>query len=315
MRSPVIAVHGGAGTPPPGWVLDADRARADLAEAALAGWAVLARGGSALDAVQAAVVWLEDCPRFNAGRGAVLNAYGEAELDAAVMDGASRRAGAVAAVRRIRNPVVAARAVLEGSEHVLLAAEGAEAFAEDAGVDMVDPAHHVIDYAARLNHSTLGTVGAVALDATGALAAATSTGGLRGKARGRVGDSPLVGCGTYANDRVAVSATGHGEAILRAVAAHDVAARLRHGAPSVHAAARAVVEEIVGLDGDVGLLALDAEGNVALPFAADVFHRAVKRADGPVLAAVSYEALEPAAPPSGSPAPGAGLGRPRPGRR
>jgi beta-aspartyl-peptidase (threonine type) len=196
----------------------------------------------------------------------------------------------------VRNPIDAARAVLERSDHVLLAASGAEAFAHEAGVAMVNPDHHVVDYRTRLNHSALGTVGAVALDATGGLAAATSTGGLKGKARGRVGDSPLVGCGTYANERCAVSATGHGEAILRAVAAHDVAARLRHGAPSIGSASRAVVEEIVALDGDVGLLALDASGDLALPFVADVFHRAVKRAEGPVLAAVSSEGLQPAEP-------------------
>src|SRR5215208_5641231 len=244
MASPVIAVHGGAGTPPPGWVVDAERARADLAAAAQAGWAVLERGGSALDAAQASVTWLEDCPRFNAGRGAVLNAYGEAELDAAIMEGRTRRAGAVAA----------ARVVLERSEHVLLAASGAEAFAAEAGINMVDPAHHVVDYAKRRNHSALGTVGTVALDATGGLAAATSTGGLQGKARGRVGDSPLIGCGTYADARCAVSATGHGEAILRAVMAHDVAARLRDGAASIGGAARAAMEEVVALDGEVGLL-------------------------------------------------------------
>jgi beta-aspartyl-peptidase (threonine type) len=194
-------------------------------------------------------------------------------------------------VRRVRNPIAAARVVLERSDHVLLAATGAEAFAEDAGVGMVDPTHHVVDYAKRRNHSALGTVGAVALDGRGDLAAATSTGGLTGKARGRVGDSPLVGCGTYANDRCAVSATGHGEAILRAVAAHDVATRLRDGATSIGAAARAAMEEVVALDGDVGLLAIDAGGAVALPFAADVFHRAVKRAGEPVYAAVSSEPM------------------------
>src|SRR3954447_5967727 len=291
MASPVMAVHGGAGTPPPGWVVDMDIARADLATATLVGWAVLERGGSALDAAQASVIWLEDCPRFNAGRGSVLNAHGEAELDAAVMEGATRRAGAVAAVRRVRNPVTAARAVMEDAEHVLLASMGAEAFAEHAGVAMVDPKHHIIEYTERVNHSALGTVGAVALDATGGLAAATSTGGLRGKARGRVGDSPLVVCGTYANEQCAVSATGHGEAILRAVMAHDVAARLRDGAASIGGAARAAMEEVVALDGEVGLLAIDAEGDVALPFAADVFHRAVKRAGEPVRAAVSSERM------------------------
>jgi beta-aspartyl-peptidase (threonine type) len=279
----VIAVHGGAGRLRPGRELDADGIRADLAAAARAGWAVLERGGLALDAVQAAVVALEDCPRFNAGRGAVLNARGEPELDAAIMDGPTRRAGGVAAVARVGNPVLAARAVLDRSEHVLLVGAGAEAFAGDAGVALVDPAHHVV--AARAQ-SELGTVGAVALDAGGALAAATSTGGKRGKAPGRVGDSPLVGAGTYADARCAVSATGDGEAILRAVAAHDMAARVREGA-ALGAAAEAVVREVMALGDEVGLLALDARGEVVMPFAADVFHRAVKREGEEVWAAVS----------------------------
>src|SRR5689334_16474186 len=175
----VIAVHGGAGRLRPGREVDVDGTRADLADAVRAGWAVLERGGAALDAVQAAVIALEDCPRFNAGRGAVLTARGEPELDAAIMDGPTRRAGAVAAVARVRNPVLAARAVLERSEHVLLVGAGAEEFAGDADVALVDPDHHVVAAPAQ---SELGTVGAVALDAAGALAAATSTGGKRGKA-------------------------------------------------------------------------------------------------------------------------------------
>jgi L-asparaginase / beta-aspartyl-peptidase len=185
-------------------------------------------------------------------------------------------------VRRVRHPVAAARAVLHHSEHVLLAAQGAEAFAGEAGIELVAPEHHA---GGSRTHSELGTVGAVALDAEGGLAAATSTGGTKGKARGRVGDSPLIGCGTYANARCAVSATGHGEAIVRAVAAHDVAARIRDGAP-VDAAARGVVNEVARLGGDAGLLALDASGAVATPFQAAVFYRAVKRDGEPVLAAV-----------------------------
>lgn len=281
-------MHGGAGNRPPDRPVEVDGSRADLAAAARAGWAVLERSGGALDAVQASVTWLEDCPRFNAGRGSVLNVHGAPELDAAIMEGTTRRAGAVAAVARVRNPIAAARAVLEGSEHVLLAADGAEAFAEAAGVAMVDPSHHVTDRPAQ---SALGTVGAVALDGAGVLAAATSTGGLKGKARGRVGDSPVVGAGTYADARCAVSATGDGDRILRAVAAHDVAARLRDVATSLEAAAGAAMGEVVALGGVVGLLAVDASGAVALPFAADVFHRAVKRADAPVLAAVGPEPL------------------------
>ena len=286
----VIAIHGGAGNRPPDRLLDVDGSRADLAAAALAGWTVLERGDSALDAVQASVMWLEDCPRFNAGRGAVLNAHGAPELDAAIMEGGNRRAGAVAAVARVRNPIAAARAVLEGSEHVLLAADGAEAFARAAGVPVVDPSHHVTETPAQ---SALGTVGAVALDDDGLLAAATSTGGLKGKARGRVGDSPIVGAGTYADARCAVSATGDGDRILRVVAAYDVASRVRDGAASLEAAAGAAMEEVVALGGEVGLLAVDRSGAVALPFAADVFHRAVKRADAPVLAAVGPEPLSP----------------------
>jgi L-asparaginase / beta-aspartyl-peptidase len=278
----VIAVHGGAGRRRPGRELDVDGTRADLAAAVHAGWAVLEGRGAALDAVQAAVVALEDCPRFNAGRGAVLNARGEPELDAAIMDGATRRAGAVAAVTHVRNPVVAARSVLERSQHVLLVGGGAEAFAREAGAAMVDPAHHVVRTETQ---SPLGTVGAVALDAHGGLAAATSTGGKRGQLPGRVGDSPLVGAGTYADARCAVSATGDGEAILRAVAAHDVAARVREGAP-LDAAAAAVVREIVALGDDAALLAVDAHGAVAVPFAAGLFHRAVKREGEEVRAAV-----------------------------
>jgi L-asparaginase / beta-aspartyl-peptidase len=173
---------------------------------------------------------------------------------------------------------------------VLLAAEGAEAFARAAGVPMVDPSHHVTGTPAG---SALGTVGAVALDADGVLAAATSTGGLKGKARGRVGDSPIVGAGTYADARCAVSATGDGDRILRVVAAYDVASRVRDGAASLEAAAGAAMEEVVALGGEVGLLAVDRTGAVALPFAADVFHRAVKGADAPVLAAVGPEPLSP----------------------
>jgi isoaspartyl peptidase/L-asparaginase-like protein (Ntn-hydrolase superfamily) len=293
----VIAVHGGAGRRRPGRELDVAATRADLAAAAFAGWGVLEHGGAALDAVQAAVVALEDCPRFNAGRGAVLNARGEPELDAAIMDGTTRRAGAVAAVMHVRNPVVAARAVLERSEHVLLVGVGAEAFAREAGAAMVDPGHHVVTTEAQ---SPLGTVGAVALDAHGALAAATSTGGKRGQLPGRVGDSPLVGAGTYADTRCAVSATGDGDAIMRAVAAHDVAARVREteaaacdeaarAGGGLEGAAQAALREVTSLGDEVGLLAVDARGAVAMPFAADVFHRAFKREGEAVRAAVGGE--------------------------
>lgn len=266
---PVIAIHGGAG------VLRADkpgkRHRATLREALETGYDILKNHGSSLDAVAAAVVVLEDSPLFNAGRGSSFNADGEIEMDASIMDGATLRAGAVAAVRRIRNPVLGARAVMENTRHVLLAGDSADRFARSQGLKL-EPLRYFHTrkrlLALRKNLKDYhGTVGAVALDAGGNLAAATSTGGYTGKLPGRVGDSPLIGAGTYADNRAcAVSGTGLGEAFIRAAVAHDVCARMRYQDVSLATAAAAALRNVAALGGDGGLIAVDRRGNVAMPF-------------------------------------------------
>lgn len=295
----VLAVHGGAG------VIERDRLsaedaaaiHADLRAALDAGEQVLAAGGSALDAVQEAVVVLEESPRFNAGKGAVYTAEGVHELDASLMDGHTRRAGAVAGVRTIRNPVRLARAVMDHSGHVLLMGQGAERFADTrADIARVDNAwfdtgtrHAQLlqeqarerAQAASLKGAYFGTVGAVALDTRGHLAAATSTGGMTNKRYGRVGDSPLIGAGNWADDLVAVSGTGWGEFFIRCAVAHDIAARMAYGGASLHAAADAVVMEAVpALGGDGGAIAVDAHGNIALPFNTSGMYRGWIAADG-----------------------------------
>jgi isoaspartyl peptidase/L-asparaginase-like protein (Ntn-hydrolase superfamily) len=243
-----------------------------LGAAAESGWAVLAGGGAALDAVQAAAVALEDDPLFNAGRGAVLNEDGEAEHDAAVMCGESGHAGGVGGVSGIRNPVLLARAVMERTAHVLMVGEGAIALADREGVERVDPGWHVVEPRAGQWQVAGDTIGAVAVDEAGRLAAATSTGGILRKLRGRVGDSPLPGAGVWADGSCAVSASGHGEAIMRAAAAHEVAAAIRHAGRPLSEAVRAALERV---DGPAGLIALGADGEPAIEFNTAVFHRAV----------------------------------------
>lgn len=279
---PVIALHGGAGfsrkTAPRPY-------RIGLSRALEAGWAVLVRGGSSLDAVTAAVQVLEDDPLFNAGRGAVYNAEARHELDASIMDGATLRAGAVAAVSRIRNPVVAARAVMEHSPHVLLVGKGAETFASRRHIPMVGlryfhTAARLEALRKNLKHHH-GTVGAVARDRDGNLAAATSTGGFTGKLPGRVGDSPVIGAGTWAdNASCAVSGTGHGELFIRTALAHDVAARIRYGKQSLRSAAGSALAAIARLGGDGGLVAIDRRGNLAMPFNSEAMLRACVGANG-----------------------------------
>ena len=246
MADIAIGLHGGCGTLARSLLSEADwsESRIHLADALRAGWRVLSAGGSALDAVQAAVVVMENSPHFNAGHGAALNEAAEHELDASVMDGASLAAGAVCAVRRIRNPVIAARAVLDGGQAVLLAGAAADEFAESQGLAMVQPDYFTTQrrvealrvVKARMASGTAlqsseaekhGTVGAVARDIRGHLAAATSTGGFNNKPSGRVGDSPIIGAGTYARDGAcAVSCTGQGEIFIRRVAAYDLVARI-----------------------------------------------------------------------------------------
>lgn len=306
--TPVIAIHGGAGTLSRAHIsAEQERAyHAALQQVLLAGQAVLAQGGTAMEAVCEAVRLLEDCPLFNAGHGAVFTAQATHELDAAVMDGATLAAGAVAGVSRIRNPVQAARVVMQNGQHVLMVAEGAERMAQEAGLATVEPsyfstpARHAQLLAAQarqagvvLDHDgaaalagraidegrKMGTVGAVALDAHGHLAAATSTGGMTNKLPGRLGDSPLIGCGTYADDRTAaVSCTGHGESFIRVAAAHDVCARMAYGGASLEAATHAVVHEALpAVQGTGGLIAVDRQGNVCLPFNTEGMYRGLAR--------------------------------------
>ena len=302
----VLAVHGGAGTMPRA-ELSAEReaaVRADLTRALRAGHAVIAQGGSSLDAVTRAIVVLEDSPYFNAGKGAVFNHDGVNELDASIMDGATRRAGAVAGLHRIRNPVLLARAVMEKSPHVMMAGEGAEAFAKSIGFEFVDPAYFRTEERWQQLQKALaaekaqasatlpatayfGTVGAVARDAKGQLAAATSTGGMTNKRWGRIGDAPVIGAGTYASAQCAVSATGWGEFYIRAAVAHDICARMAYRGDSVRAAAEEVVLKVVpALGGDGGVIALDASGRVAMPFNTEGMYRGTIDADGKVRTAV-----------------------------
>jgi beta-aspartyl-peptidase (threonine type) len=307
----VLAIHGGAGvierkklTP------ELEKAyRDDLTRALTAGRDALGKGTS-LDGVEAAIKVLEDSPLFNAGKGAVFTHDGRNELDAAIMDG-TRRAGAVAGVTRVKNPIAAARAVLE-SEHVLLVGEGADRFAIGKGVEEVSPVYFWTERRWKQLQEALeeeakgrpgrrgqlppppdrhfGTVGAVALW-NGRLAAGTSTGGLTNKRPGRVGDSPIVGAGTYAEDGVcAVSATGHGEVFIRHVVAHDIAARMKYKGQSVQDAAGAVLRELPEEEGGVGgLIALDAKGNLAMPFNTPGMYRGYVTADGKVHVAIFPE--------------------------
>ncbi|GAC1367051.1 MAG: isoaspartyl peptidase/L-asparaginase [Hymenobacter sp.] len=271
-----------------------------LAEAAQAGYAVLARGGPSLDAVETSLKMLEDSPLFNAGRGSVFSHAGVNEMDAALMDGATLRAGAVAGVRTVKNPISAARAVMERSAHVLLTGAGADEFAAEAGLETAPPAWFRTEErwhqfqalrqaeaaapAAPLPGPTspkYGTVGAVALDQAGHLAAGTSTGGMLNKKYSRVGDSPLIGAGTYANGLCAVSGTGHGEFFIRHAVAHDIAALLEYRGISVGEAARLVIQQKVApAGGQGGVIALDALGNFATPHNTEGLFLACVSADG-----------------------------------
>lgn len=288
---PAIAIHGGAGVARGITSQGAKRYKAGLERALLAGYAVLKRGGSSLDAVAAAVAQLEDDPLFNAGRGSVYNSDERHELDASIMDGATLRAGAVAAVSRIRNPVLAARAVMERSPHVLLAGRGAELFARKHGVHFAPASYfHTAQRLAALRKGLLrhhGTVGAAALDRDGNLAAATSTGGYTGKLPGRVGDTPIIGAGTYAdNASCAVSGTGLGEAFIRVALAHEVCARMRlRGEPLARAAA-AALRQIARLGADGGLVAVDRRGNIAMPFNSEGMFRACIGRNGAQVVAI-----------------------------
>jgi beta-aspartyl-peptidase (threonine type) len=301
-----LAIHGGAGTILRSKMTQEREAayHAGLRRSLEAGRTILAAGGSALDAVSAAVMALEDEPLFNAGRGAVYTSAGRQEMDAAIMDGSDRSAGAVAGICGPRNPILAARAVMEHSGHVVLIGESAMDFCRRQGLAFEEPSYFYTEQRWQALHDTLamrrsgeedqdesrkhGTVGAVARDRNGNLAAATSTGGMTAKAPGRVGDTPVIGAGTWAdNETCAISATGHGEIFIRYAAAHEIAARMRHGGQSLEEASRAVVLDMLApAGGSGGVIAVDRAGNVSLPFNCSGMYRGVARGDGSILTAI-----------------------------
>lgn len=260
-----------------------------LQDALQAGYSVLQGGGIAVDAVQAAVISLEDFPLFNAGRGSVFNHAGGHEMDASIMDGSNIDAGAVSGIRNVKNPVLLARTIMDKSEHVLLCGQGAEEFARMQGLQFEDDAYFynqhryeqwqqaVKEDSISLDHNDkkFGTVGAVALDANGNLAAATSTGGMTNKKFGRMGDSPIVGAGTYANNNTcAISCTGHGELFIRAVVAYDISCLMEYKGLSLREACDVVVhDKLVKIQGEGGLVAIDKHGNIELPFNSEGMYR------------------------------------------
>ena len=305
-----LVIHGGAGALAPGkYTVEEEAAyKAALEGALAAGYEVLERGGPALDAVEAAIAPLEDSPLFNAGKGAVFTADGRNELDASIMDGANLKAGAVAGVTRVKNPIRLARAVMEKSAHVMMAGMGAEAFAEEQGLEMADPAYFRTerrwkDYQDKLKAlkekkadapgaappaDKYGTVGAVALDSHGNLAAGTSTGGMLMKRYGRVGDSPIIGAGTYADNRsCAVSSTGWGEYFIRLTVARDICAQVEYGGKTVAEAAKDVIHKrLQNAGGDGGVIVLGPDGAVAMEFNSAGMFRGVKKEGAPAEVAI-----------------------------
>jgi isoaspartyl peptidase/L-asparaginase-like protein (Ntn-hydrolase superfamily) len=307
---PALVLHGGAGTVRR-HTLTPDREDAfhhALRQSLAAGWAILTAGGDAVDAVTAAVKVLEDAPLFNAGRGAAFNADGRHEMDAAIMDGRGCRAGAVAGLCGPRHPIVAARAVMDTTAHVMLAGEGARRFCRDAGLEHKSAAWFHTEARWQALQGQLarrrqglpdspddalvhGTVGAVAVDAGGNLAAATSTGGLTAKLPGRVGDSPVIGAGTWAdNATCAVSATGHGEFFIRHAACHEVDARIRWAGQALDEACSGVVHRLLSpAGGSGGLVAVDARGEISLPFNCPCMYRGFVKVDGRLHTAIHAE--------------------------
>jgi len=334
MAKIALAIHGGAGTILRSQMTPALEAeyRNGLETALKIGWNILVKGASSLDAVEATVCSLEDFPLFNAGRGAVFTHEGKVELDAAIMDGKKLRAGAVTFVKNIKNPVKLARLVMERTEHILLAGEGANQFAEQMGVK-AEPDEYfftehrwlqlqqaIADGRIQLDHSIgkgetesekpetraagsvssemaetrpvwsvpsskpkpIGTVGAVACDSNGSLAAATSTGGMTNKKFGRIGDTAIIGAGTYADNVCAVSCTGHGEYFMLGVTAYDVAARMEYKGLSLEDAAKETIDHLSKINGEGGLIAVDSAGNVTLPFNSDGMYRGSIHSDGEI---------------------------------
>lgn len=297
-----LALHGGAGTINKQTITAEQESayKAALQEALDLGWRVLENGGTAIDAVKATVIYLEDCPLFNAGKGAVYTHDGTHELDAALMDGATGQAGAIAGVKHIKNPILGAEAVMKHTDHVLLVGDGAETVARKAGLQMVSTDYYgtefrktqlehalregkmILDHDGKTSADPIdpnkkyGTVGAVALDQHGNLAAATSTGGMTNKKFNRVGDSPIVGAGTWADKQVAISATGHGEIFIANVVAYDVAARMKYLGQTLEQATNATINEhLASVAPDSGgIISVDNQGNVSLPFNTEGMYRA-----------------------------------------
>jgi beta-aspartyl-peptidase (threonine type) len=312
----VLVIHGGAGVIPREDLTPEKEkaARATLDAALLAGHSVLARGGKSLDSVIAAIKILEDSPLFNAGKGSVLTADGTVGMDASLMDGATHQAGACADVKHVKNPIELARLVMDKTPHVLLAGDGAERLAKEHGLQLMPPDYFITEHrrlqlqriqqqekdkagkadekkAQRDNLESIGTVGAVALDKQGNLAAGTSTGGMVNKRFGRVGDSPIIGAGTYADNLTcAVSGTGHGEFFIRGVVCYDIAAKMKYqGVALTNAADEVVMRQLKAAGGRGGVIAVDAKGNVAMPFNSEGMYRGVIRADGKPWTAIRKE--------------------------
>ncbi len=303
MNPTAIAIHGGAGTIAP-HLLTPSLEKAyltGLEEAIKIGYKVLQQQGTSTDAVLAGVMALEDNPLFNAGKGAVFNHIGKHEMDAAIMDGKDLMAGAVCGVSNIKNPVLLAKAIKEQSAHVMLATEGALAFAKQKGFDIMPDAYFFTEHrhaqwqelkdteSFQLDHSEkaqnkMGTVGAVALDSFGNIAAATSTGGMTNKKFGRIGDSPVIGAGTYANNETcAISCTGHGELFLRSVVAYDISCLMAYKGLSLQQACNIVVhDKLVKIGGEGGLVAIDNKGNIEMPFNSEGMYRAMIDMNGKI---------------------------------
>ena len=294
-----VVIHGGSGIVPKK-EMTADREaayRETLSEALSKGYEILRNEGSSLDAIVEAVVILEDSPLFNAGKGAKFTSSGTNELDASIMDGKTLKAGAVAAVKHIKNPICLARLVMEKSQHVMMIGDGAEAFAHEYDVEFVTEDYFYTDsrwkelQGEKDTGKQHGTVGAVALDKAGNLASGTSTGGMTNKRFGRVGDSPIIGAGTYANNETcAVSCTGHGEYFMRTVAAYDISALMAYGGMTLTEAAETLVtEKLVNLGGWGGVVAIDKSGQVAMPFNTEGMYRGYAVNDGKIVAKIYDE--------------------------
>jgi beta-aspartyl-peptidase (threonine type) len=296
-----LAIHGGAGTLLRSSMTSEKEKEylTGLEDALKAGYNVLQNGGSSLDAVEAAVVVLEDCPLFNAGRGSVFNHIGKHEMDASIMYGKTLEAGAVSGVSNIKNPVRLAKTIMQQSEHVMMSGAGAEAFAATQGLATADDDYFFNDFryqqwqeikgsdTIQLDHSDkkFGTVGAVALDIHGNLAASTSTGGMTNKKFGRVGDTPIIGAGTYANNNTcAISCTGHGELFIRSVVAYDISCLMEYKGLSLQEACDIVVhDKLIKIGGEGGLIGIDAKGNIALPFNSEGMYRGYQTNDAPAV--------------------------------